>query len=210
MNVIWVKQYTGQVTFGKNSIVPYGGNILLAGDITGTANLGGAYNFNSTTTSPFMMQIDPLGNTQMAFVLAGMGGMNTLNITPDLKIVTTGYISGSIDMDPSNASIPLNAASTTSFTAVYTTPLSGLFTQQPKLDFDVYPNPASSYIQINFKQSINASVQIIDALGRIVAVQKVDHQDQCQISCEELSAGMYYVSLIDSEHNFNTQKLIVR
>ena len=210
MNIIWVKQYTGIVTFGKNSIVPYGNSLMLVGQIAGAANLGGNYNVVAASLSPFMMQIDLSGTTQMAFMLNGIGKMNTIHVTPDLKIVSTGYVSGSFDMDPTNASIPLNAASTTSFTAVYTTPLSGLFTQQPKLDFDVYPNPASSYIQINFKQSVNANVQIIDALGRIVAVKKVDHQDQCQISCEELSAGMYYVSLIDSEHNFNTQKLIVR
>ncbi|HOS47485.1 MAG TPA: T9SS type A sorting domain-containing protein [Bacteroidia bacterium] len=210
MNVIWVKQYTGQVTFGKNSIAPYGGNILLAGDITGTANLGGANNFNSTTTSPFMMQIDTLGNTQMAFVLAGMGGMNTINITPDLKIVTTGYISGNIDMDPTAVSIPLSSSNTTTFNAVYFTSIAGMSQLMKNEELLIYPNPTNDFIQIQFANPVNANVSIIDGLGRTVASHQILNESQDVFSVKDLNAGLYYVLMTTNGSKKAIKKFIIQ
>ncbi len=210
MNIIWVKQYTGQVAFGKFSIAPYGNNLLLVGQITGTANLGGANNFISASASPFMMEIDPSGNTQMAFMLSGVGKMNTIDITPDLKIVTTGYIAGTIDMDPTGASIPLNATTTTSFNAVYATSLTGISQVQDEEEVLIYPNPTNDIIQIQFTNSVNGDVSIIDGLGRTVASHQILNERHNVFSVKELKAGVYFVMMTTNGSKKAIKKFIIQ
>lgn len=208
MNVIWVKQYTGRVTFGKFSIAPYGGNLLLVGQITGTANLGGSNNFISATTSPFMMEIDPSGNTQMAFMLAGVGNMNTLNITPDLKIVTTGYVVGTIDMDPTGASIPLTVNSTTSFNAVYATSLTGLIQWDNNNAMEIYPNPTSDILNIQLNSNQKVQLTICDALGKIIANHSIESNKVNTISLQSLTPGMYYANVYADGNKVDCKKII--
>jgi hypothetical protein len=138
-----------------------------------------------------------------------MGGMNTINITPDLKIVTTGYISGNIDMDPTGVSIPLNATTTTSFNAVYATSLTGLSLMENDEELVIYPNPTSDYIQIQFANSVNANVSIVDGLGRTLASHQILNGNQDLFNVKNLNAGLYYVLMTTNENKRAIKKFIV-
>ena len=208
MNVIWVKQYTGQVVFGKYSIAAYGNDLLLVGQITGTANLGGTNNFVSSTPSPFMMQIDQSGTTQMAFMLAGIGKMNTINCTPDLKIVTTGYISGAIDMDPTGVSIQLTTASSCSFNAVYATSLTGLNQSHDERSMMLYPNPTNDLLNIQVNSSESVQLYLCDAIGRIVSIHQLENSSLNTISLKSLTPGMYYAKAYANGNNIACMKIV--
>jgi hypothetical protein len=146
----------------------------------------------------------------MAFVLAGMGGMNTINITPDLKIVTTGYISGNIDMDPTAVSIPLSSSNTTTFNAVYFTSIAGMSQLMKNEELLIYPNPTNDFIQIQFANPVNANVSIIDGLGRTVASHQILNESQDVFSVKDLNAGLYYVLMTTNGSKKAIKKFIIQ
>ncbi len=75
-----------------------------------------------------------------------------------------------------------------------------------KLDFDVYPNPASDYIRINSDLQ-TASIIIRDIAGREV-LRKSDIGSDYRINISKLKPGIYMVVLQD-ENKVSAKKLIV-
>lgn len=74
----------------------------------------------------------------------------------------------------------------------------------------VFPNPASKNekITIRFKQSLSGSLNLIDASGKIIIRQKVDHQNEISFDISNLPPAMYFLQL-DSEEKLPVKKLLV-
>ena len=71
--------------------------------------------------------------------------------------------------------------------------------------FEVYPNPASSYIQLQFKKEISSfEFEIYDSNGRLVLTEK----NQTKINISSLSTGVY-VAKLKSDDKVQSKKFIV-
>jgi len=77
--------------------------------------------------------------------------------------------------------------------------------------FTLYPNPATTFANIQTGLSTNENIQlkIADMAGRIVYHQKTTMQPQIKINTETLPAGMYWMMLIRESGEIIKNKLIV-
>ena len=74
-------------------------------------------------------------------------------------------------------------------------------TNLPQAKLNIFPNPATDYIQLSLDRSITeqAELRIVDAQGRVVYTVKTANFAE-QIEVANLPAGMYFVRLeIDNE-----------
>ena len=90
-----------------------------------------------------------------------------------------------------------------SFTAVEAT---GLEEPASKLNFTIYPNPATDYIRLVTDANIK-SITLIDAVGNTIIKQEVTDYD---LDISGISSGVYFLKLIDESGNVNVQKLIIQ
>lgn len=75
--------------------------------------------------------------------------------------------------------------------------------------FNIYPNPASTYLQINTNfQSNNNTVEIFNQTGQIVARENINASNS-SIDISNLAAGIYIISLVDNNGNSKRKKLII-
>ena len=72
------------------------------------------------------------------------------------------------------------------------------------IEFDIYPNPASSELTISIDQIISHdySIEVVDMLGRIIFSTSPTNQELETISVESLHAGMYMIRIIDEAGNY--------
>jgi glucose/arabinose dehydrogenase len=76
--------------------------------------------------------------------------------------------------------------------------------------FSMAPNPAKSSFTIKSNAEIIAStIEVFDLSGKLLLNKKVDANQENTISIENLSRGMYLVSVIASNENKYTSKLFV-
>ncbi len=75
------------------------------------------------------------------------------------------------------------------------------------VNFDIYPNPASQFITIETNKNQKLAYTITDTRGRIIQPQQNLNQNKINIS--NLTAGVYYIQLFDSDKTY-TQKLIIQ
>jgi hypothetical protein len=75
-------------------------------------------------------------------------------------------------------------------------------------EITVYPNPSSSYLNIDFPYPFKAvAVEITDVLGRILIKQQFYKDDKVQINVNSLAAGSYYVLIKTAD--LSIQKKII-
>lgn len=75
------------------------------------------------------------------------------------------------------------------------------------LDFEMYPNPAATELNIQLSSGANeAIVKFYDAMGRLSLSEKIDTSDP-QINVSNLSRGVYLLKVL-SEDKVGTQKFI--
>ena len=84
------------------------------------------------------------------------------------------------------------------------------------VSFNIYPNPAHSYINVSLKGGLEISnVLIYDFTGKIVQQNRIENQNQLQeidsrIELRSLSNGIYFIKIIDVHGIEITKKLIKR
>ena len=88
----------------------------------------------------------------------------------------------------------------------------GLETQEVA-DFQIYPNPASDLVNIDFQGTGgNYAVTITDLAGRTVATQNIENAEGAQhvaVAVNELKAGNYIVT-IKTDGAVSTQKVVIK
>ena len=84
------------------------------------------------------------------------------------------------------------------------------------VSFNIYPNPANSYVNVSLKGGSEISnVLIYDFTGKVVQQNRIENQNQLQeinsrIELRSLSNGIYFIKLIDINGAELTKKLIIR
>jgi hypothetical protein len=74
----------------------------------------------------------------------------------------------------------------------------------------LYPNPASTYVFVEISKLQVASIEIVDAQGKVLITEKIDeHTNILKINTSMLVNGIYYVNLINDNKIQATEKLII-
>lgn len=77
--------------------------------------------------------------------------------------------------------------------------------------FTVYPNPATTYIQLQLNKNVNGNIaiQLTDALGKVLKQQKMSvNGNNVKLNTETLAAGTYLVKLLYNGEQY-IQKVVV-
>ncbi|RCW90763.1 Ig-like domain-containing protein [Winogradskyella arenosi] len=86
--------------------------------------------------------------------------------------------------------------------------------EQVELTFEMYPNPASDYVNVKISGLLNVSViNIYEVTGKLVQQVRVTNEPLSltvtkQIEVSGLQSGVYFIKLVDQERSM-TKKLIV-
>jgi hypothetical protein len=71
----------------------------------------------------------------------------------------------------------------------------------------MYPNPATSTINVSSKSEPISLIEITDINGRIVSTRSFSGASTVEMNVSELNAGVYFVE-VTSENGKGTSKLI--
>ena len=77
-----------------------------------------------------------------------------------------------------------------------------------EIDFEIYPNPASSFVRLSIKETTEKDFQlnVYDAFGRqVMHVSPIVAQSK-EVKINQLAPGMYFLNLVSPENN-DTNKL---
>jgi hypothetical protein len=79
------------------------------------------------------------------------------------------------------------------------------------LTFEVYPNPASAQVFVAFENNDNATLTVLDAMGRVVLTQAINEAGSLvlPVSVAELASGSYTLQII-SENQVGVKRLMIR
>ena len=90
--------------------------------------------------------------------------------------------------------------------------LSNLSPEAQNLDYKIYPNPASTEIQLEFDgEHPCCMVEITNLEGRVVLSKKIkSKKDGLSIDVSSLSAGTYFIGLSHNELAYERRKLVIQ
>ena len=73
-------------------------------------------------------------------------------------------------------------------------------------DLEIYPNPASDYININTEKI--KSINIYDLQGKLM--KSIDCKDDItNVNISDFAKGVYFIETFDNKYNKNKTKLVV-
>lgn len=75
------------------------------------------------------------------------------------------------------------------------------------INFSIYPNPASDFINVNAGNLLVNAVQITDLNGRVVKNITTDAMSNVQVDIQDLNAGLYLMSVFTNE-GVGTSKIV--
>ena len=76
-----------------------------------------------------------------------------------------------------------------------------------KSEIEIYPNPASNILSIDFNKSFSGEVRLITIDGKIVLSKVINNLTQTELLIDDLATGMYSVQIIDKSGG-TTKKII--
>ena len=141
----------------------------------------------------------------------------TQNLTTEWKQIGTEEIGNvvveSIEVRQDDGKIVVGTHGTGVYSTTITDitdifPSSSDITNIEQNQFNIYPNPSNSLVNIIWENSYN-KLLIFNSLGKEVKSMKVTNQSKIQLSVEDWSKGIYYITL-KNEKEEQTQKIIVQ
>lgn len=84
----------------------------------------------------------------------------------------------------------------------------GVETIAPVVDFKMYPNPAQASVTIEWKNTANFTVNLLDVSGRMI-VSKKGQSGKTMINVEGFTPGMYFIELMNAEAGIREMKQLV-
>jgi hypothetical protein len=74
----------------------------------------------------------------------------------------------------------------------------------------IFPNPAAQQVMIETAMELqNVRFQIVDMNGKILLSEEVGKFKSYSVNCSAWADGTYFITLLDSEHELYSSKLIV-
>lgn len=76
--------------------------------------------------------------------------------------------------------------------------------------FKLFPNPATDFTTLEFQHNGMRTISITNVLGRVVRTYSDHSESSLKIEKNELSTGVYFISVSNSENKITTSKLIIQ
>jgi len=126
---------------------------------------------------------------------------------------TSGTATTSVQFTKGPNPVSLTPANTTNFTdmSLTWTPLNVGIQENDKREFTaIYPNPSKGIINIDYKQTLNGTIQVFNAFGAKIYEDKVDISNPCvkTYDISQFANGTYFVN-IQGKDTKDIQKLKV-
>ena len=172
-------------------------------------------------------------STNALTIGAPANSTNTFNIVSNTAWTTSSnqtWLTLSNNLGSNNALITLTATAnpgTTPRTATVTISANGVASQiiivtqlgsstneiieLNQNSFSVFPNPATSIINIQFNNEtlINHSIEVINSLGELQNIDYVSQNDRIILSIGDLSNGVYFINVINNiDNSINRMKFL--
>lgn len=97
------------------------------------------------------------------------------------------------------------------FSACIACDVTGIFEQTLAKKIDVFPNPSSDYTTLKFADNdYSHTVSIRDITGKTVRSYEQYNKAELRIEREQLDAGIYFITSLDSKRNLSTSKWIIQ
>ncbi len=217
-------KYKWAARFGRNSadeatgVYSDGaGLVYTSGFMRGTVDFdpgAGIIELTSTNTSAFLSVLDSAGNFYWAANDPGAGTSYAWAVTADAldKIYLTGHFWGTIDFEPDPTTINLTGPGSLGELFVQRLrylPGLGLEDEQGSIQVNIYPNPVSDMITIDFLDELTgpAEIEIYNELGQLIQKTTTISNDQAVVDFRGFAAGVYMLK-VQSGNASKTWKLI--
>lgn len=131
--------------------------------------------------------------------------------TNDIDFLNIGYLEGAsttpiyneVDIDEADELEPVGLNSPVAANTVYRFAVNTLANNdQDKVEFTMFPNPATNVINLTFEENIDNSYSIYDMTGRQVIKGKFNNEQYSQINISELSNGSYVIRIGSTSKKF--------
>ncbi|MCH8545815.1 MAG: T9SS type A sorting domain-containing protein [Cryomorphaceae bacterium] len=130
-------------------------------------------------------------------------GISTVNDNPNFKVRITW--DGNTNQTNGN-----NRYDNVAMFAEQTTLSNRSFSQQESFSPNVYPNPASSEVFIEWNgQQTNVTYRVVDMQGRTVLIDNINGNHKTAIDVSQLSRGLYTIVFNDGNHQSH-KKILLR
>jgi hypothetical protein len=110
---------------------------------------------------------------------------NQINGAIDSSYVATQNGSYTVEVEDANGCI--GTSNSVNVTGVS-------ISEQEANRFSIYPNPANNFLKIDIEENTNATIEIIDALGRVFIQSEINEKENT-INVSQLPSGVYILSL---------------
>lgn len=67
--------------------------------------------------------------------------------------------------------------------------------EQDDVKFDIYPNPTSDYVILNFHTPVSGTLALYDVNGMVVSNQAIQGQDLAQLDFQAVASGSYLLKV---------------
>lgn len=203
---------------GKCVQVDVSGNVCMAANFTGTVNFNNGTGNSSDTKTDGQMAIAIVKYTSAGnFIRATSIGAissearaNCMKITGEDNILLTGYFTGYVDFDMTNAFSALSSISNdNAFLAKYnSTPIGIKEFETNPTELKLFPNPcAGQFTLYNTSGSEMLQVEITDLTGKIVFTETVS-EEKNTLNVASLPKGIYTIRAFNDRLIF-TKKLYI-
>jgi len=185
-----VKVYIRNLTAGQTNLVKFSESI----PVSGPFHVGFKLNYpdgNNDDISDDLFVVPVVTNRPY-------NGLNTMSV------MKSSIWSSATEMLSFNTSLPIEPVSC--LTGIEELEADGS-------DIDVYPNPTSGILNISFANMFDAdgySIEIYDALGRLVASENVAGTDNYTMNISELTEGLYVVRISSSSFAVNKKIMLTK
>lgn len=208
-NIIWVKSAGGTSNdYGYGISIDGLGNAYITGSFIGEANFDTIS--ISSNQDAFVAKYNPMGDILYVQKSTGIGLSAASGRGIALSSTGNVFLTGEFGFEPYPTSTVFGSDSLTSegkfdvFIAKISNGVTGLGEYRHTVRINVYPNPATKTIELNFTE--NTSVQNVVILN--TNGQKVKETNEFSgIDVSELSVGLYFVQ-VTTDKGISIQKFI--
>ncbi|MBA3682952.1 MAG: T9SS type A sorting domain-containing protein [Bacteroidetes bacterium] len=218
-NFVWAKNINSTAAYSTFLATDIAGNLYVTGIYlltvdfdpgAGIANYTSAGNYDG-----FILKLDAAGNFVWVQSYGAPLSDSFIAIAIDAanNIYVTGEFNKTVDFDASAAVVNLTCISTNSdaFLLKLGQEPNGVKENSALLTVSVFPNPANTLINILLSENTDLSkinkLSICDPLGKIVS-EEVINGNRAQLNIENLSAGIYFLSILNNTTVIATKKII--
>ena len=193
-------------------------SITVSDMMTDIANADNRFSYDSA--SGWLLDIKYINGTDTLKISSGsywmynVNGMAAQNLftsqyVKDGDFVKFGDVSVAIVNDTDSWGYPSEMAWTKTVTPVTNPSQQGIVAADGSINFSVYPNPASSKINVTVENGEATQIILMDASGRTIKTVAAEDAVNHTIDVSALSAGVYFVN-VRNENVSKVSKLIIR